>query len=113
MCLNPGTVTTGFGYKLQRLETLVDKQQVAIFFYPRLSTGPGQSGEQLVAPRNRVTKMRARRVCNPITGKTRSYQNPCVDAASACFDGVLSGYRNPRSTVRAGGPGCGVPVGRA
>lgn len=31
MCLNPGTVTTGFGYKLQRLETLVDKQQVAIF----------------------------------------------------------------------------------
>lgn len=113
MCLNPGTVTTGFGYKLQRLETLVDKQQVAIFFYPRLSTGPGQGGERLVAPRNRVTKMRAHLACNPITGKTRSYQNPCVDAASACFDGVLSGYRNPMSVMRAGGPGCDVPVGRA
>ncbi len=113
MCLNPGTVTTGFGYKLQRLETLVDKQQVAIFFYPRLSTGPGQGGERLVAPRNRVTKMRAYRACNLITGKTRSYQNPCVDAASACFDGVLSGYRNPMSVMQAGGPGCNVPVRRA
>lgn len=97
---------TGFGYKLQRLETLVDKQQVAIFFYPRLSTGPGQGDERLMASGNRVTKMRARRVCNLITGKARSYQNPCMGAASACFDEVFVGL--PESAVDRAGRRPGV-----